>query len=435
MEPEHSRDKVAVVKYDGTPNSLARALELCDGLDGLKANDKVLLKPNIVWGGTKAMPPYGAVTTSTMVDYVLQILHDQGCTDITIGEGTVLNKELGSTTCRGFDWSGIGRVAKQYGAKLVDFNEGPFEAIQLEDVRVNVSKWASECDFLIDLPVLKAHRLTKISLGMKNLKGCLAPSSKKAFHRHDLNRLIALLNVRVPPSLTIIDGIYAMGPDLLGTASRMNVIIAGKDVFSCDIVGAEVMKIKPDEVECLRAFASLTGRHVSLDEIDLKGEPIDQVARTIEWRLRFEDVFRQAGISGITVQEAGHSCCSGCAVLLMALIAVLAKDCPGAALDHVQLRVGSDVTAKEESKTVILLGDCAISANRDRKDAVRIKGCPPPIQDTLMALVQKCLPPQRAAWIMMARAVKALGAKAGVYDEAFPAFGVFKSPEFERKHF
>ena len=43
MEPEHWKNKVAVVKYDGASDSLAKALELCDGLDGLKANDKVLV--------------------------------------------------------------------------------------------------------------------------------------------------------------------------------------------------------------------------------------------------------------------------------------------------------------------------------------------------------------------------------------------------------
>lgn len=437
MEPEQSKKKVAIVKYDGTLNSFTKALELCDGLDGLKPNDKVLLKPNILWGGTRNMPPYGRVTTSTIVEYVLQVLHDRGCTDIIIGEGAIPNKELGSTTVRGFDWSGIGKVAKRYGARLVDFNSEPYEEVQLENVGVKISKWAIECDFLIDLPVLKAHRQTKISLGMKNLKGCLALSSKKTFHRHDLNRLIALLNMRVRPSLTIIDGIYGLerGPEFLGTPHRMNVIIAGKDVFSCDMVGAEVMKIKPDEVEYLREFASMAGRVISLDEIEVKGEHIDEVAQKFEWHLSVEDIFRQARISGITVQEEGLSCCSGCMAILSALTGVLTKDSPDAALDRVEVCMGGDVRAKEESKKVFLLGDCAISANKDLKDAVRIKGCPPPILDTVMAMVLKSLPPQKAARILMSRTVKNIGTKLGVYYEAFPVFGVCEPPAFDKKHF
>jgi uncharacterized protein (DUF362 family) len=210
MEKEQTKEKVAIVKYDGTGNALERAIELCGGFEELKPSHKILLKPNILWAGTKKLPPYGVVTTSTMVDHLLHLLREQGCTDITIGEGTIVNKEMGSNTMRGYDWSGIGKVAKRYGVKLVDFNTEPFEEVRLDEIKVNISRWALESDFLINLPVLKAHRQTKISLGMKNLKGCLALSSKKAFHMHGLTRLIALLNTKIKTSLTIIDGIYGL---------------------------------------------------------------------------------------------------------------------------------------------------------------------------------------------------------------------------------
>ena len=430
------REKVAIVKYDGTFDSFAEALELCDGLDGLRAGDKVLLKPNILMGGTRDMPPYGIVTTSKMVEHVLQALCDRGCADVTIGEGAIPNRELGSTTLRGFDWSGIGRVAKRYGARLVDFNSGPFEEVQLENVGVKVSKWAMESDFLIDLPVLKTHQQTKISLGMKNLKGCLHPSSKKAFHRHELNRLIALLNMRVQSSLTIIDGIYGLerGPAFFGTPHRTDLIIAGKDVFSCDIAGAMVMGIKPDEVEYLEEFASITGRTLSLDGIDLRGEPIDQVAQKFEWRLSVEDIFRRAGMDGLTIQKPGLSCCSGCATILSVLTAILTRGCSGAVLDGVEICTGGEVRAKGESQRVFLLGDCAVSANRDLKDAVGIKGCPPPVLDTVMAVALKCLP-RETARNLMTRKAKHDGTKPGIFDNAFPFLGLLEPPAFDRKHF
>ena len=440
MEPEQSKEIVAIVKHDGSSNSLRKVLELCNGLDGLKANDKVLLKPNILWGGTKAFPPFGRITTSTIVGYLLPILRDQGCTDITIGEGTIVNKEMGSTTTRGYEWSGIGKVAKKYGVRLVDFNSEPYEEVRLENIRAKISKSAMECDFLIDLPVLKAHRQTKISLGMKNLKGCLAMSSKQAFHRHGLglNRLIALLNMRIRPSLTIIDGIYGLerGPDIVGAIPhRMDLIIAGKDVFSCDIVGAMVMGIQPDGVEYLKEFASLTGRTVSLDNVEVSGKPINQVAQKFEWRRSEEDILRQAAITGVSIQEPGLSLCSGCMIILGALVAVLTKDSPGVVLDGLEICGGREVKAKGESKKVFLIGDCAVSVNKGLKDAVMVKGCPPPVVDTVMALVRKGLPQQKAFRILMSRMLKGIATKLGVYDETFPAFGVCKPPEFDRKHF
>src|SRR3990172_988097 len=112
MEPGQAKERVAIVKYDGTSNALRRAIELSGGFEGLKPEHKILLKPNILWGGTKTFPPFGVVTTSTMVDHLLQLLRDGGCRDITIGEGTIPNKEMGSSTWRGYEWSGIGKVAK-----------------------------------------------------------------------------------------------------------------------------------------------------------------------------------------------------------------------------------------------------------------------------------------------------------------------------------
>ncbi len=437
MEKEQIREKVAITKYDGTLNPLRKAIELCGGFEELKPDHKILLKPNIVWAGTKKLPPYGVVTTSTMVDHLLHLLRERGCKDITIGEGTIVNKEMGSNTMKGYDWSGIGKVAKRYGVKVVDFNTEAFEEVQLDEIKVNISRWALESDFLINLPVLKAHRQTKISLGMKNLKGCLALNSKKKFHLHDLARLIALLNAKIKTSLTIIDGIYALerGPEFLGTPHRMNLIIVGKDIFSCDIIGTMVIGMKPEEVEYLKEFASIKGRSLSLDGIEVKGESIDAVAQKLEWRLSFEDIFHQARISGITIRDPGQSCCSGCQTILSAFSAVFSKDNPDVVLDGVEICMGGEVRAKEESKKVFLLGNCAIANHKDLKDGIKIAGCPPPILNTVVTLVRNTLLPRRLAKIMMSRMIKNIGIKLRIYDEAFPAFGVYAPPEFDRSHF
>jgi len=439
MGTDELRGKVAVVKYDGTTNALRKAIELCGGFEELKPDHKILLKPNILWGGTKKLPPFGVVTTSAIVGHLLQLLRDYGCRNITIGEGTIPNKQLHSSTGRGYEWSGIGKVAKRYGIKLVDFNSEPFEEVQLEEIKVKVSRWALESDFLINLPVLKAHRQTKVSLGMKNLKGCLAIESKKKFHKHDLPRLIALLNTKIKTSLTIIDGIYSKdrGPDFLGTSYRTNLLIVGRDVFSCDMVGAESMGIRPEEVDYLKEFSSIKGRPLSLDAIEVKGETLKEIARPLEWRLSVEDIFHQAGIQGITVQHGATdlSCCSGCEGVLSGFCGVFCKDNPGVVLEGLEICIGGKAKPKKESKKVFLLGNCAISANKDLKDGIKIKGCPPPIVDTVMSIVLKSLPPKRVAKILMSRMIKNIGIKLGIYDEAFPAFGVYKPPEFDRSHF
>ncbi|MHB8773196.1 MAG: DUF362 domain-containing protein [Syntrophales bacterium] len=430
-------EKVAVVKYDATPDALRRAIGLCGGFEKLKTSDRVLVKPNIVWGGTAAMPPFGIVTTSTVVRDLILLLREFGCSDIGIGEGTIVNHELGSDTLRGCEWSGIARVAKDHGVKLIDFNGGPFEEVRVEGLRVGISRAVREADFLINLPVLKTHCQTRISLGMKNLKGVLALPARKRFHAHNLPRLIALLNTNVAPQLTVIDGIYALerGPEFLGRAHRTNLLIAGTDVFSCDVVGASAMGIGPEEVAHLKEFARLQNRSLSVGAVAVQGERIENVSRRLEWRLDLEAVFRRAGIRGIVVQDPGTTCCSGCAAVLSAFIGAFCKDSPGIALEGVEVCVGRQVQANKESAQVFLVGDCAVSANRGLADAIRVPGCPPRVLDTMVAVTKEVLPPARFVRLMTPRLLKYLGTKMGMCDEAFPAFGRYEPPEFDRNHF
>ena len=169
---------VSLVKYDG-PASIVNAIELCEGFGKLKTSDRVLLKPNICTAGGGFIPPFGTVTTTAVVEGTIRALKDFGVTDITIGEGTVLD-ELGTNTGKGYKWIKYNKLAKRYGIKLIDFNAGPHKKITSHDVPINVAEAALDTDFFINLPVLKTHSDTRVSLSGKNLKGCMSMASKKS---------------------------------------------------------------------------------------------------------------------------------------------------------------------------------------------------------------------------------------------------------------
>ena len=173
----------SLVKFDGSLDSLHKAIELCQGFESLGRNDRVLIKPNNCFRH-KIMPPYGMVTTSKVIDGVVQLLLEHGCKDISIGEGAIIGifDELEPYTKRGFQGTGIEKISEKYGIKLIDFNGGAFHELDLGGVKVQVSRAALDADFLINVPVLKTHFQAKVSLGFKNLKGCLSKDSKKRFH-------------------------------------------------------------------------------------------------------------------------------------------------------------------------------------------------------------------------------------------------------------
>ena len=429
---------VSVIKYDKTANVLARAVELCDGFKELKSTDKVLLKPNIVWGSrSKKYPKYGFITTARIIEDIIILLRQYGCQDISLGEGTIEDEELGSHTMEGYKWSGMERVAKKYGVKLIDFNKGPFQEVNLDGDKIKIASAAMEANFLINVPVLKTHFQCKVSLGLKNLKGCLQMSSRRAFHQKDLHTMIALLNKSVIPKLTIIDGIYAMehGPGAMGTAHRMNLIIAGRDSLSCDIVGSAILGIDSASVEHLQDFARLHNRKLDISTVDINGEKIGDVAKKLGWEFDYKNVFRRASIKGISFQYPGTHYCTLCAAHTDAVLLAYCTDNEGMSFDGVEICVGGDIKPRQDSKKMLLFGECSIKANKDLEGAIQVKGCPPKLAEMLIALYYNTLPKGRATRLVLERIAKTFGYKIGIYDERFPLFPKYAPPEFDENDF
>ena len=186
---------------------------------------------------------------------------------------------------------------------------------------------------------------------MKNLKGCLAMKSKKKFHILDLHEMIALLNTKIEPDLTVIDGIYAMehGPTALGRAYRTDLIITSRDVFSCDVVGAIILGVDPASVDFLLRFSEIRERTLDPASIEVLGEKLEDVKRPLQWKTDYEDVFNQAGIQGVTMQWPGDGFCTNCVVCADFLLASFCKDNAGAKIDPVEYCFGGGSKAKEDS--------------------------------------------------------------------------------------
>jgi uncharacterized protein (DUF362 family) len=432
---------VSLVKFDGSLDSLRKAIELCGGFDKLNRNDRVLIKPNNCFRH-RIMPPYGMVTTSWIIDGVVRLLLEYGCKDISIGEGAIIGifDELAPYTKRGFKGTGIEKIAKKYGIKLVDFNEGTFNELDLGGIKAQVSRAALDTDFLINVPVLKTHFQTKISLGFKNLKGCLSKDSKRRFHiSRRLDPLICLLNEAIKSDLVIIDGIYVLGkgPETLaGVAHRKNLIIASPDVFECDVVGATVLGIDPAQVDYLKEFAQRHNRSFDISTIQIKGENIESLKEQLEWRFEpDEELLTPAKITGLSAPYPGQTLCSACGATLALALSIFGKDNPRMDFGGVALYYGLGLKPERDTQKVFLYGDCAIRSNKDLQNATKIEGCPPTLTKTLLALMKALLNKPRMFRMLLLRAIKLIGIRLGVYQETFPRWERYQSKEFDKTHF
>jgi len=199
---------VSIARYEKPLESVRKAVELCRGLDRLPHKARVFIKPNIVfWTRETNFPKYGVITTSRVVEDMVVLLKECGVDDILIGEGTVLS-DLKATVDQehAFEALGYDVLQKRYGVKLVNIWKRPFKKVDLGDeVILKFNGDILESDFVVDLPVLKTHSMTVVSLGIKNLKGMIDIPSRKKCHntdpKKDLHFMVARLADRMPPCL------------------------------------------------------------------------------------------------------------------------------------------------------------------------------------------------------------------------------------------
>ncbi len=401
---------VSIVRYERPLQSVRKAVDLSRGLEGLPRNPKVFVKPNIVfWTRAVRFPKWGVITTSRVVEDMVVLLKEHGVDDITIGEGIVIMEPKDrETPTHAFKTLGYDILEERYGVKCVNIHERPFERVDLgKGVTLNFNSDFLQSDFVVDLPVLKTHSQTVVSLGIKNLKGTLDMKSRQKCHsadpERDLNFFVSRLLKALPPSFTLLDGIYtnARGPGFDGKLRRSNLLVASSDILSVDMVGARVLGYDPAEVPHLARAARDLGRPMDLSDVEVVGEAIEKVARHHEYSFPYNEdetlplPMKRMGIEGLSYRKYDLTLCTYCSSLTGVILMGIVKAWEGEPWDDVEVLSGKLMRPTPGKKNTILIGKCICKANKDDPHITRgiaVKGCPPSRKEIAEAFHQAGIP-------------------------------------------
>lgn len=404
------KPKIAIVRYENPLESVRKAVKLSQGLDHLPSKAKVFIKPNIAfWTKAVPFPKWGVITTSRVVEDMVALLKERGIDEITIGEGMVTMEPRDTETpAHSFKMLGYANLKKRYGTKIINVFERPFKKIDLGNgVRLSFNIDILSSDFIVDLPVMKSHSQTIVSLGIKNLKGTIDMPSRKRCHsadpEKDLHFIVAKLADKMPPIFTLIDGIYTLerGPGPDGRMRRSDILVASADILSVDMVGAKILGYEPSQIPHLVHAANNLSRPMDLSDVELVGERIEEVASFHEYDFQYAKdksgelplSMAKRGIQGISYRKYDTTLCTYCSgingVVLTAIqLAWKEQQQPW---DGVEILNGKRMKPTPGKKKTILLGECIYKANKDNPDIqemIPVKGCPPKPKDIVKALHQ-----------------------------------------------
>lgn len=217
----------------------------------VRPGQAVVVKPNIGWD---TPPERGATTNPELVGEIVRQCLSAGAARVAVLDHTC---DLWRNCYRN---SGIEAAVKAAGGRMVPANSRRhYRSVDVAGGerlrRTEVHKHVLSADVLINVPVLKHHSSTWLTLGMKNLMGVVW--DRRYWHSHDLHQCIADFSTFLKADLTIMDGYRVMrsnGPKGVseGDVALVKAQILAKDPVAADAASARMFGLHPDDVGYIR---------------------------------------------------------------------------------------------------------------------------------------------------------------------------------------
>ena len=230
------------------PEAIAKALDGINTIEVLSGFPRIIIKPNMVNGS----PPQ--VTTDVRcVAAIIEYLQGKVESEIVVAEGSGEGSTMDNFLANGYEDLGVELVdldalpVKQY------FNSGAGEYKE-----IHLPEYIEDAA-IISVPPAKDHSITRVTLGLKNMIGCLPAShysgywsyKKSQIHAVNTNQAIADLMLYIRPHLTVIDAIVGQaGGHLSGRAPDPPIgkIVASTDVLAADREAARLLGHDPESI-------------------------------------------------------------------------------------------------------------------------------------------------------------------------------------------
>lgn len=369
---------VSIVKDDNVERQVRKAIELIGGMNQyVKPGCRVLMKPNMT-----GPAPYtkGVTTNPAVLDALMKLAWEAGAAKVDVGDGTG-SIHIGSIEV--MERCGIGEVARKNRGEMVDLNLGEtvdvpvINGFILESVKVN--KKYFDYDVVVNIPVLKTHFITEVSLGIKNMKGCIPPVEKRRFHDIGVNKAVADLGAVIAASLTVMDGTVAsegLGPKE-GRPVNFKTVLAGGNTLAVDMVSAEIMGFEPMEIEHIHLAAKHHIGPGELSQIQIQGESIENIKHKFQRAIPSVPSGEKAEI----LNYQACSGCMGCAAITISRLYDMGffEKAPDL---HMKLIIGTKVPDENFGENAFLVGNCTKSSARKNGNVPWIAGCAPSALDT-----------------------------------------------------
>ncbi|MGD8304703.1 MAG: DUF362 domain-containing protein [Desulfobacterales bacterium] len=225
----------------------------------IQSQARVLIKPNLL---TVAKPEHAILTHPLLVRVAAEYVLEKGARPLIadspgMGSFERIFREGGYTDA-------VDHLKEQ--VKIKPFKETVKVDIGEPFGQIEIARSAIEADLVINLAKLKSHTQMLLTLGVKNMFGCVVGLKKPEWHlrsgtkRHIFARLLVQIYQAIGPAVTLIDGIVALeghGPGKRGNPRHLGVLVSGASAPFADAAICKMLGLDPQQLPTCRAAKEL----------------------------------------------------------------------------------------------------------------------------------------------------------------------------------
>ncbi len=248
--------KRAAYDYETLKPAITEVIDtIGENLSWNKSN--VLIKPNLL---LPARPEKAVLTHPLIIRAVVEYVRDRG------GRPKIMDSPGTGSIEKIYRHGGYQEALKDLDVEFSKFSDSmPYDIGEPFGI-IDMAEDPLKADIVINLAKLKTHSQMFLSLGVKNLFGCIVGLKKPEWHfrtgvdREMFARLLLQIYMAVNPAITIVDGILAMegpGPGKSGIPRHIGVLVGSRNAVSTDIAICKMLNISPNRLPTNKAAGKI----------------------------------------------------------------------------------------------------------------------------------------------------------------------------------
>jgi uncharacterized protein (DUF362 family) len=180
----------------------------------------------------------------------------------------------------------IQSIVEKAGGEVINFSKDKMEMVDVGGEvlkKMKLPRAYLDADVFCSMPVFKTHKLTGVTLTLKNHFGCIPDDHRFRLHRV-IHQVLADITKFLDPKLIVMDGRIGLEGDgpIAGIPKKLGLLLVADNCMAADAVACHIMGFDPSKIQHI-VYAQNHGLGpIDLSKIQVSGLSIDTTKNRFE---------------------------------------------------------------------------------------------------------------------------------------------------------